>query len=84
MQSATVPLNVPLGDGRGAGMVVVSMPEHPPDYTVWSIASMVYGNPFCLGLIALSFSMKVSPEYEYRNILKVDYQDIKRNHWFSY
>ncbi|KAF7701764.1 hypothetical protein HF521_001047 [Silurus meridionalis] len=58
MQSTTVPLNVPLGDGRGAGTVVVSMPEHPPDYVVWSIVSLYYGNPLCLGLMALFFSMK--------------------------
>ncbi|XP_053346523.1 dispanin subfamily A member 2b-like [Clarias gariepinus] len=58
MQSPMVPLNVPLSDGRGAGTVVVSMPEHPPDYTVWSIATFFYGNPCCLGLVALIFSMK--------------------------
>ncbi|XP_053497300.1 interferon-induced transmembrane protein 3-like [Ictalurus furcatus] len=58
MQSSMVPLNAPLGDGRGAGTVVVNMPEHPPDYVVWSIASFIYGVPCCLGLIALIFSIK--------------------------
>ncbi|MCI4382096.1 hypothetical protein PGIGA_G00259690 [Pangasianodon gigas] len=58
MQSTMVPLNAPPGDGRGAGTVVVAMPEHPPDYIVWSIASIVYGNPCCLGLIAFYYSIK--------------------------
>ncbi|XP_027019607.1 interferon-induced transmembrane protein 3-like [Tachysurus fulvidraco] len=58
MQSPMVPLNAPLGDGGGARTVVVSMPEHPPDYAAWSVCSMSYGNPCCLGLIALIFSMK--------------------------
>lgn len=59
MQSPMVPLNTPQGRGTGPG-TVVSMPEHPPDYAVWSIATFIYGNPFCLGLIALICSMKVS------------------------
>ncbi|MCJ8736215.1 hypothetical protein PDJAM_G00256330 [Pangasius djambal] len=58
MQSTMVPLNALPGDGRGAGTVVVAMPEHPPDYIVWSIASIFYGNPCCLGLIAFYFSIK--------------------------
>ncbi|XP_060758764.1 interferon-induced transmembrane protein 3-like [Neoarius graeffei] len=58
MQSNMAPLNAQPCDGRGAGTVVVSMPEHPPDYAVWSICSFIYGNPCCLGLIALIFSMK--------------------------
>ncbi|XP_060758778.1 interferon-induced transmembrane protein 3-like [Neoarius graeffei] len=58
MQNNMVPLNAQPCDGRGAGTVVVSMPEHPPDYAVWSICSFIYGNPCCLGLIALIFSMK--------------------------
>ncbi|KAF4081012.1 hypothetical protein AMELA_G00155890 [Ameiurus melas] len=58
MQSSMVPLNAPPGDGRGPGTVVVVMPQHPPDYVVWSIASFIYGIPCCLGLVALIFSIK--------------------------
>ncbi|KAK3526414.1 hypothetical protein QTP70_025445 [Hemibagrus guttatus] len=58
MQSTMVPLNAPLGDGRGAGTVVVAIPEHPPDYVVWSVANIAYGNPCCLGLLAFYFSIK--------------------------
>ncbi|XP_060764026.1 interferon-induced transmembrane protein 3-like [Neoarius graeffei] len=54
MQSTMVPLNAP----PGAGTVVVAMPEHPPDYAVWSICNAMYANPFCLGLIAFNYSMK--------------------------
>ncbi|KAI5100250.1 hypothetical protein C0J45_9236 [Silurus meridionalis] len=53
-----VPLNSLPGDGRGTGTVIVGIPEPPPDYVVWSIASIFYGNPCCLGLIAYYFSMK--------------------------
>ncbi|XP_017340211.1 interferon-induced transmembrane protein 3 [Ictalurus punctatus] len=58
MQSSMVPLNAPLDAGRGAGTVVVVMPDHPPDYIVWSMASIIYGNPCCLGLIAFYYSIK--------------------------
>ncbi|XP_053093239.1 interferon-induced transmembrane protein 1-like [Pangasianodon hypophthalmus] len=58
MQSSSAPVSIPLGDGRRAATVVLSMPDHPPDYVVWSIASLYYGNPCCLGLVALIFSMK--------------------------
>ncbi|XP_046715701.1 interferon-induced transmembrane protein 3-like [Silurus meridionalis] len=58
MQSTMVPLNSLSGDGRGTGTVIVGIPEPPSDYVVWSIASVVYGNPCCLGLIAYYFSMK--------------------------
>lgn len=34
--------------------------EPPKDYIVWSLFSFVYLNPFCLGLAALIFSIKVS------------------------
>ncbi|KAG7324251.1 hypothetical protein KOW79_012267 [Hemibagrus wyckioides] len=53
-----VPLNAPLGDGRGAGTVVVAIQEHPPDYIVWSVANLFCGNPLCLGLLAFYFSIK--------------------------
>ncbi|KAF4081011.1 hypothetical protein AMELA_G00155880 [Ameiurus melas] len=58
MQSSMVPLNAPPGDGRGPATVVVEMPQHPPDYIVWSMASIIVGNPCCLGLIAFYYSIK--------------------------
>ncbi|XP_047675257.1 interferon-induced transmembrane protein 3-like isoform X2 [Tachysurus fulvidraco] len=57
MQNSMVPLN-PQPGSAGAGTVVVVMPQHPTDYVVWSIASIVYGNPCCLGLLAFYFSIK--------------------------
>ncbi|XP_053366876.1 interferon-induced transmembrane protein 1-like [Clarias gariepinus] len=58
MQSTMIPLNAQPDDGRVAGAVVVSMPEHPPDYIVWSVANIFYGNPCCLGLLAFYYSIK--------------------------
>ncbi|XP_030221627.1 interferon-induced transmembrane protein 3-like [Gadus morhua] len=39
-------------------VTIVNPVEHPRDYVVWSIFSIFYGNPFCLGLAALIFSIK--------------------------
>ncbi|XP_030221626.1 dispanin subfamily A member 2b isoform X2 [Gadus morhua] len=39
-------------------VTIVNPVEHPRDYVVWSIFSFFYGNPFCLGLAALIFSIK--------------------------
>ncbi|KAL7857747.1 hypothetical protein AOLI_G00178490 [Acnodon oligacanthus] len=59
MQSSYRPMeNLPLQGGTGDGPVVISMPEHPKDYIVWSLATLYYGNPFCLGLLAFYFSVK--------------------------
>ncbi|KAL6474652.1 hypothetical protein MHYP_G00182130 [Metynnis hypsauchen] len=52
------PENFPLQGPAGHGTVVISMPEHPKDYIVWSLASMYFGNPLCLGLLAFYFSVK--------------------------
>ncbi|XP_071756933.2 dispanin subfamily A member 2b-like [Centroberyx gerrardi] len=30
----------------------------PRDHIVWSLCSLLYGNPFCLGLAALCYSVK--------------------------
>ncbi|KAI4878585.1 hypothetical protein NFI96_027934, partial [Prochilodus magdalenae] len=56
------PEKFPLQGGRGQedGTVVVSIVEHPKDYIVWSMASLICGNPLCLGLWAFYFSVKVS------------------------
>lgn len=37
----------------------VHVPNLPPprDHVIWSLCSFVYGNPFCLGLVALYFSV---------------------------
>ncbi|MEQ2305182.1 hypothetical protein AMECASPLE_035036 [Ameca splendens] len=32
--------------------------ERPMDHIIWSLCSFVYGNPCCLGLAALIFSIK--------------------------
>ncbi|XP_020516452.1 dispanin subfamily A member 2b-like [Labrus bergylta] len=32
--------------------------EPPEDYIIWSFFSFVYSNPFCLGLVALIYSIK--------------------------
>ncbi|XP_047246148.1 dispanin subfamily A member 2b-like [Girardinichthys multiradiatus] len=34
--------------------------ERPRDHIIWSLCCFVYGNPFCLGLAALIFSIKAS------------------------
>lgn len=60
MESHMIPLNAPLEDDRAAGTIVVTMPAHPPDFIVWSVASLFYGNPCCLGMLAFYFSVKVS------------------------
>ncbi|XP_036432493.1 interferon-induced transmembrane protein 3-like [Colossoma macropomum] len=52
------PENFPLQGGARDRTVVISMPEHPKDYIVWSMASLYFGNPFCLGLLAFYFSIK--------------------------
>ncbi|XP_054893266.1 dispanin subfamily A member 2b-like [Poeciliopsis prolifica] len=33
--------------------------ELPNDHIIWSLISFVHGNPFCLGLAALIYSIKV-------------------------
>ncbi|KAL6474651.1 hypothetical protein MHYP_G00182120 [Metynnis hypsauchen] len=52
------PQNFPLQGPAAPGTVVISMPENPKDYIVWSMASLYFGNPFCLGLVAFYFSVK--------------------------
>uniref|UniRef100_A0A669B4X4 Uncharacterized protein n=1 Tax=Oreochromis niloticus TaxID=8128 RepID=A0A669B4X4_ORENI len=32
--------------------------EYPQDHIMWSICCFVYANPFCLGLVALLYSIK--------------------------
>uniref|UniRef100_A0A3B4DEV2 Uncharacterized protein n=1 Tax=Pygocentrus nattereri TaxID=42514 RepID=A0A3B4DEV2_PYGNA len=54
IKTETAPHNHCAGDGT----VVSSMPEHPKDYIVWSMASLYFGKPFCLGLLAFYFSVK--------------------------
>ncbi|KAM3870153.1 dispanin subfamily A member 2b-like [Diretmus argenteus] len=49
------------GEARGDHHTTVMMKttEPPPrDYIVWSIFSLVYFNPCCLGLVALYYSVK--------------------------
>ncbi|KAL7867618.1 hypothetical protein SRHO_G00090020 [Serrasalmus rhombeus] len=58
MQSYRPPENFPLQGGAGDRTVVVSVQQDPKDYIVWSLASVSYGNPFCLGLLAFYFSIK--------------------------
>uniref|UniRef100_A0A3B4DGJ0 Uncharacterized protein n=1 Tax=Pygocentrus nattereri TaxID=42514 RepID=A0A3B4DGJ0_PYGNA len=59
MQSSYRPMeNLPLQGVTGDGTVVVPMPEHPKDYIVWSMSTLYFGNPFCLGLLAFYFSVK--------------------------
>uniref|UniRef100_A0A3P9BZ95 Uncharacterized protein n=1 Tax=Maylandia zebra TaxID=106582 RepID=A0A3P9BZ95_9CICH len=45
--------------------------EPPNDYIIWSLFSFVYTNPFCFGLAALIYSIKVSVQLNeigvYRN-----------------
>uniref|UniRef100_A0AAZ3S354 Uncharacterized protein n=1 Tax=Oncorhynchus tshawytscha TaxID=74940 RepID=A0AAZ3S354_ONCTS len=42
--------------------VVLGQPQpvvpHPRDHIIWSLCSLVYGNPFCLGMLAVYFSIK--------------------------
>lgn len=44
--------------------VVLGQPQpvvpQPRDHIIWSLCSLVYGNPFCLGMLAVYFSIKVS------------------------
>ncbi|XP_029992538.1 dispanin subfamily A member 2b-like [Sphaeramia orbicularis] len=44
--------------GQPAGPTVVSIRESPKDHIVWSICTLFYGNPCCLGLAALIYSVK--------------------------
>ncbi|CAI5665453.1 unnamed protein product [Oreochromis niloticus] len=39
-----------------AGQQVITEP--PKDHIIWSLFSLVYANPFCLGLAALIYSIK--------------------------
>uniref|UniRef100_A0A668RUI8 Uncharacterized protein n=1 Tax=Oreochromis aureus TaxID=47969 RepID=A0A668RUI8_OREAU len=34
--------------------------ESPKDHIIWSLCCFVYSNPFCLGLAALIYAIKVS------------------------
>uniref|UniRef100_A0A8C7U970 Uncharacterized protein n=1 Tax=Oncorhynchus mykiss TaxID=8022 RepID=A0A8C7U970_ONCMY len=42
--------------------VVLGQPQpvvpQPRDHIIWSLCSLVYGNPFCLGMLAVYFSIK--------------------------
>ncbi|XP_022611971.1 dispanin subfamily A member 2b-like [Seriola dumerili] len=50
--------------GQPGGSVAVQytavnvIAEPPKDYIIWSLFSLVYSNPFCLGLVALIYSVK--------------------------
>ncbi|XP_029952536.1 dispanin subfamily A member 2b-like [Salarias fasciatus] len=50
------------GQPQGSSVVhyttVNVAPEPPRDHIVWSICCLLYSNPFCLGLVALIFSVK--------------------------
>ncbi|XP_029992958.1 dispanin subfamily A member 2b-like [Sphaeramia orbicularis] len=37
---------------------VVNISEPPKDHIIWSICTLFYGNPCCLGLAALIYSVK--------------------------
>ncbi|XP_029993417.1 dispanin subfamily A member 2b-like [Sphaeramia orbicularis] len=37
---------------------VVNIRESPKDHIIWSICTLFYGNPCCLGLAALIYSVK--------------------------
>uniref|UniRef100_A0A3B5REY9 Uncharacterized protein n=1 Tax=Xiphophorus maculatus TaxID=8083 RepID=A0A3B5REY9_XIPMA len=47
---------------KGHQPVVVALPQYvavqPSDDIIWSLVCFMYGNPFCLGLAALIFSVK--------------------------
>ncbi|XP_054892513.1 dispanin subfamily A member 2b-like [Poeciliopsis prolifica] len=47
------------GGPTGVQHTLVYVPTEPPrDYLVWSLWNLVYGNIFCLGLVALVYSVK--------------------------
>ncbi|XP_056243098.1 dispanin subfamily A member 2b-like [Seriola aureovittata] len=54
--------SVPPGQPGGSAAVqyttVNVITEPPKDYIIWSLFSLVYSNPFCLGLVALIHSVK--------------------------
>ena len=54
----------PPGQPEGPRLVqytTVNITTDPPrDYVIWSFCCFLYSNPFCLGLAALIFSIKVS------------------------
>lgn len=51
------PLEVP---GVPAGATVIRIPQEPPrDHILWSLCTTLYFNVFCLGFLALFFSVKV-------------------------
>ncbi|XP_070965020.1 dispanin subfamily A member 2b-like [Oncorhynchus clarkii lewisi] len=69
-QPEFVPMNgnkyTSLEDPRGAPKfqhtVVLGLPQpvvpQPRDHIIWSLCSLVYGNPLCLGMLAVYFSIK--------------------------
>ncbi|XP_015675546.1 interferon-induced transmembrane protein 3 [Protobothrops mucrosquamatus] len=45
--------------GVPAGTTVIHIPQEPPrDHILWSICTTLYFNVFCLGFLALFFSVK--------------------------
>lgn len=51
----------PPGYTTRVGHTFVNIPAEPPkDYIIWSLCNSVYGNIFCLGMVAFFFSIKVS------------------------
>uniref|UniRef100_A0A3P9P911 Uncharacterized protein n=1 Tax=Poecilia reticulata TaxID=8081 RepID=A0A3P9P911_POERE len=57
---------------------IVNVPTEPSaDYLVWSLWNFVYGNFFCLGLVALSYSVKA------RDRKMVGDQDGARRHAYT-
>ncbi|XP_068595744.1 dispanin subfamily A member 2b-like [Brachionichthys hirsutus] len=46
------------GQSGPAGVQYVVAADAPRDHVLWSIFTFVYSNPFCLGLVALIYSIK--------------------------
>uniref|UniRef100_A0A3P9P8Z2 Uncharacterized protein n=1 Tax=Poecilia reticulata TaxID=8081 RepID=A0A3P9P8Z2_POERE len=76
-KNMTVRLCVSWGS-QGVQHTIVNVPTEPSaDYLVWSLWNFVYGNFFCLGLVALSYSVKA------RDRKMVGDQDGARRHAYT-
>ena len=60
---------IPLNQDHVPIQVVTHMPQRqivyveppmPKDYVIWSVLSLIFCNPFCLGFVAFCYSIKVS------------------------
>ncbi|CAB1344795.1 unnamed protein product [Coregonus sp. 'balchen'] len=57
-----VPHEDPHGAAKFQHTVVLGQHQpdvpQPKDHIIWSLCSLVYGNPFCFGMLAVYFSIK--------------------------